>query len=85
MAHAAPEEITPNVVISNPNTRRHIGVTLYLVSLLAGLATLLFAFFPELAAGTDIPTRAIAFVTAAVTLLSGAFGLVVTIPNVPRA
>lgn len=77
-------EITPNVVISNPKLRRNIGVGLYVVSLLAGLATLLFAFFPELAAGTDVPSRAIAFVTAAVTLLSGGFGLVVTVPNVPR-
>ncbi|GAB2567564.1 hypothetical protein [Leucobacter ruminantium] len=84
MTHAAPEEITPNVVIPDPAVRRRVGVALYLVSLAAGLATLLFAFFPELAAGTDIPTRAVAFVTAAVTLLSSAFGLVVTLPNVPR-
>lgn len=78
-------EITPNVVISNPNTRKNIGVALYAVSLLAGLAALLFAFFPELAYGTDIPTRAIAFINGAVSLLSGGFGLIVTVPNVPQA
>lgn len=84
MAHAAPEEITPNVVISNPSTRRQVGVSLYLVSLLAGLAALLFAFFPELAAGTDIPTRAVGFANGAVSLLSAGFGLIVTLPNVPK-
>lgn len=77
-------EITPNVVISDPNTRKNIGIGLYAVSLLAGLAALLFAFFPELAYGTDIPTRAIAFVNGAVSLLSGGFGLIVTVPNVPQ-
>lgn len=79
-----PTEITPNVVVSNPNTRRRIGVALYLVSLLAGVGALLFAFFPELAFGTDIPSRAIAFVNGVVSLLSGGFGLIVTTPNVPR-
>lgn len=80
----SPTEITPNVVVSNPNTRRRIGVALYLVSLLAGVGALLFAFFPELAFGTDIPSRAIAFVNGVVSLLSGGFGLIVTTPNVPR-
>lgn len=79
-----PEEITPNVVIANPVIRRRVGITLYVISLLAGLAALLFAFFPELAAGTDIPTRAIAFTNGAVSLLSGGFGLIVTVPNVPK-
>ncbi len=79
-----PTEITPNVVVSNPTTRRRIGVSLYLISLLAGVGALLFAFFPELAFGTDIPTRAVGFVNGVVSLLSGGFGLIVTTPNVPR-
>lgn len=79
-----PSEITPNVVVPNPKARRQIGIVLYLVSLAAGIAALLFLFFPELAYGTDIPTRAIAFVNAVVSLVSGAFGLTVTIPNVPK-
>lgn len=79
-----PTEITPNVVIRNPDTRRKAGVTLYIVALIAGLAGLFFAFFPEAAFGTDIPTRAVAFVNAAVSLLAGGFGLIVSTPNVPR-
>lgn len=79
-----PSEITPNVVIPNPAARRQIGISLYLLSVLAGIATLVFAFFPELAFGTDIPTRAIALANAVVSLLTAAFGLVVTLPNVPK-
>lgn len=80
----APDEITPNVVISNPATRRRLGIALYIVSIITGIATLFFLFFPEAALGTDLPERVIAFVTAVVTLLSGAFGLTVTTPNVPK-
>lgn len=79
-----PEEITPNVVIPDPRVRRGIGVALYCMSLLAGVAALFFAFFPEASMGTDIPDRAIAFTIALVSLLSGGFGLVVTAPNIPK-
>ena len=78
--HAPTEPATATA----PDARRRIGVALYLVSLLAGVGALLFAFFPELAFGTDIPSRAIAFVNGVVSLLSGGFGLIVTTPNVPR-
>jgi len=84
MAHAAPDEITPNTVIKSPTTRWRIGVALYALSLAAGLAALVFAFFPELAAGTDIPARAIGLANGVVSLLSGGFGVIVTLPNVPR-
>lgn len=77
-------EITPGAVIGDPRIRRGIGVALYLLSLLAGVAALTFSFFPELAQGTDIPARAIGLVNGIVSLLSGGFGLVVTVPNVPR-
>ena len=77
-------EIAPGSVIADARIRRGIGVALYLVSLLAGVAALIFAFFPELAQGTDIPARAIGLINGVVSLLSGAFGLVVTVPNVPR-
>lgn len=77
-------EISPGAVIADPRIRRGIGVTLYLVSLLGGVAALTFSFFPEFAQGTDIPARAIGLLNGVVSLLSGAFGLVVTVPNVPR-
>lgn len=84
MREAMSEEITPNVVIADPAKRRNIGKWLYLLLVLAGLASLFFAIFPELAFGTDIPTRVVLFVTSAVSLLGGAFGIIVTLPNVPR-
>lgn len=77
-------QITPNVVISDPGTRRQAGVVLYVLLILAGLASLLLAFFPEVNIGEDIIGRAVNFVTAAVTFLAAAFGLGVTTPNVPR-
>lgn len=78
-------EITPNVVISNPDIRRYIGIALYIISLLAGVAALFLAFFPEFNAGNDTFVRAIAFINAVVSLVSGAFGIVVTFPNVPKS
>lgn len=74
--------ITPNEVIKNPDTRRALGKALYIVSLVAGVAALFFASFPEF--GGDVANRALLFITSAVTLVSGAFGLTVTTPNVPR-
>jgi len=74
----------PDVIIRNREVRAVLGGTLFLVGLLASIAALLFAFFPELAYGTDIPARAIAFVNAVTSFLASAFGLVVSTPNVPR-
>ncbi|MDR6867543.1 hypothetical protein J2Y69_002147 [Microbacterium resistens] len=81
---STPTEITPNVVIRSPQVRLGLGIGLYLLSVAAGIAALVFAFFPEIAAGTDIPTRVIGLVNAVVSLATAAFGLVVTVPNVPR-
>lgn len=77
-------EITPNVVMPNPATRRQVGVTFYLLSVLAGVATLVFAFFPELSFGTDIPARVIALTNAIISLLTASFGIIVTLPNIPK-
>ena len=77
-------QVTPNVVVSNADTRRKIGNVLWILALVAGAASLFFSFFPEAAFGTDIPTRAIAFVNALVSLLAGAFGLAVVRPNTPQ-
>lgn len=77
---------TPNVRIENPRIRKGLGIALYILSLLAGLSTLFLASFgdllPDLA--NDLTARGVAFVTAAVSLLSGAFGLVITVPNIPE-
>jgi len=82
---ASVDQITPNVVVSNPNTRRKIGVGFWVASLAAGAAGLFFAFFPEAAAGTDVPTRAVAFVNSLVSLGTGAFGFALVLPNTPKA
>ncbi|MDF2915890.1 MAG: hypothetical protein K0S70_107 [Microbacterium sp.] len=82
-AIASVDQITPNVVVSNPNTRRKIGVGFWIASLLAGAAGLLFAFFPEIAMGTDVPTRAVALVNSLVSLGTGAFGFALVMPNTP--
>lgn len=78
----APIDETPNAVIADPNIRRYIGFGLYIVSLVAGLAALYFGVFPEV--GGDIASRTLLFVNAAVSFLSGAFGIAVTLPNVPK-
>lgn len=78
----APIEITPNVVIEDPATRRKIGKWLYIVGLVVAVVALFFAFFPEF--GGDIATRAVAFLNAALLLISAGFGLTVTTPNIPR-
>lgn len=77
------EYITPNVVMPNPNSRRRLGNVLWVVSILVGVAALFFQFFPEAALGTDVPTRAIAFANSVVSLVTGAFGLVLVRPNTP--
>lgn len=75
---------TPNVVIPNADVRRWLGAALYIISVLTGIAALLFAYFPGLA-DAELTTSLIGFVNAAVSLVSGAFGLVVTLPNVPKS
>lgn len=74
---------TPNVVVSNPDVRRYAGAALYIIAVAAGLAALFFGIFPEV--GGDVANRALLFVNSAVSFISGAFGLAVTLPNVPRS
>lgn len=78
-------QVTPNTVIPNPDTRRRIGNVLWVLSLVAGVAALFFAFFPEAAFGTDLPDRIVAFVNALVSLVAGTFGIVVVRANTPTA
>lgn len=74
---------TPNVGIEDPDVRRSLSKTLFFITILTGLASLFFQFFPEAALGTDIPTRAIAFINASVSLVTGSFGLSVLVRNIP--
>lgn len=76
---------TPNVVIKNPEIRVWLGGVLYGLSFIAGLASLVVIAFPELTHDSDVPMRAIALVNSIVSFTAGAFGIVVTTPNVPTA
>ena len=75
---------TPNVVIKNPTTRLAVSITLFAISLLAAVAALFLLWFPEATQGSDIPTRAIGFANALVSLLASVFGLSVLVPNIPK-
>lgn len=77
-------DMTPNIVVKNPNVRKTISIILFVLSLFAAIAALFFLWFPEAALGSDIPTRAIGFVNALVSMLSSVFGLAVLVPNIPR-
>lgn len=79
------EPVDGGKVISNGDTRRQIGNTLWALSLLAGVVALFILFFPEVEFGTDYITRAVAFVNALVSLLAGAFGFAVVRPNTPSS
>jgi hypothetical protein len=76
--------ITPNKVIENPDTRRHWQDALNAVLLVAAVASLFFATFPEVAMGTDYPNRIILFVNTAVLLVASVYGFTVTRPNIPK-
>ncbi len=72
--------VTPNNVIRDPKVRRALGVSLYIVSLLTGVAAFVLA-------GVDLPIDLdfwAARILGGIAILSGGFGLGVTTPNVPR-
>lgn len=70
---------TPNVVVENPNVRRVANVVLGVVGLLVGTAVVVDASTPVF----DI-TAITTPVTAGYAYLASAFGLVVTVPNIPK-
>lgn len=76
--------ITPNVKIENPDTRRTLQSWLGGVSLGVAVIALFFVFFPEASFGSDIPDRAVQFVNSLILLISGYYGLTVTRPNIPK-
>jgi len=73
---------TPNVVITDPDTRRRVGNVLYVVLVVAAAASLFFAVFPELE-GLYFD-RVLFFVNSLVMLIGASFGIFVTRPNVPK-
>lgn len=75
---------TPNVGIEDPDARRKWQGALNVVLLIVALASLFFATFPEVAAGSDIPGRAVLFLNSAVTLVASVYGFTVTRPNIPK-
>lgn len=77
-------EITPNVVISDSNKRFWLGLALYILGFLAAVAALFLGFFPEFNTADQTLIRAIAFTNAFISLAASTFGVVVTLPNVPR-
>ncbi len=75
---------TPNVVIENPQVRRVLVLILGIVAIITACAAIVLGFWPELSGLQPDPTRIIATVNALVSFLSGAFGLGVTLPNIPK-
>lgn len=75
---------TPNVgLIKNPKARKWVGGILNGLAIFAAVVMLFLLFFPEVEIGDEVLNRAVQFVNALVLLLSGSFGIVVTLPNVP--
>jgi len=71
-------DLTPNVVVKNPTVRVVAGIVLGAVGLILGTAVVVDASLPEvdITAWTDP-------IMAGYIYLSSAFGLAVTVPNVP--
>ena len=71
---------TPNVVIEDPKVRKGLGMALYVTGVVAGLAAYVLS-------GVPVPFDVdfvVAKVTGAIAIISGAFGLGVTLPNIPK-
>lgn len=62
--------------------RKGLSWMLFTLSLLAGIASIVVMNFPELNVGDNLVPRLISTVNAAVSLISGAFGIVIVIPNI---
>jgi len=77
--HSTPTE-TPNVVVANPKVRRAANIALGVIGLAVGTAVVVDASTPAF----DI-TAWTTPITAGYAYLASAFGLVVTVPNVPRS
>jgi hypothetical protein len=69
--------VTPNVVVANPAVRKGVGVVLGIAALILPIAGILDQYVAGDWSPVLLPAGAIAL------FLSGAFGLGVTIPNIP--
>lgn len=70
---------TPNVVVSNPSVRKVANIALGVIGLAVGTAVVVDASSPAF----DI-TAWTTPITAGYAYLASAFGLVVTVPNIPK-
>lgn len=70
---------TPNVVVANPNVRKVANIALGVVGLVVGTAVVVDASSPAF----DI-TAWTTPITAGYAYLASAFGLIVTVPNIPK-
>lgn len=77
------DQVTPNKVIEDVDTRRLLTSVLGAISIAAGVAALFLSFFPEAAFGTDVPLRAIGFANALVSMVAGTYNIAVIRPNIP--
>lgn len=79
MSHVAEPTFTPNVVIENPTLRKRLGIALYIIAVVTGVVSFVLS-------GIDLPVDIdfwSARILGAISIISGAFGLGVTTPNVP--
>lgn len=80
-----PELPVKPTIIRNKSLRSKLSYALYALGVLSGIAALFFAYFPEIAHGTDLPSRGVAFINGVISLVSNGFGLAVSAPNVNRS
>ena len=80
MSHSELPSNTPNTVVENPNVRRTANIVLGVVGLLVGTAIVVDGSSPafDISAYTNP-------ISAGYVYLASAFGLVVTVPNIPRS
>lgn len=74
---------TPNVGITNPDVRLWIGVCLFILSLVSGIAAMTIGVYPELEIGDAVVSRGVVLANQIISFLTGAFGLAFVSPNVP--
>lgn len=78
------ESLPKTVRITSTKFRRILSYSMYALAGVSGAASLFFIYFPEVANGSTIPDRVIAFINALISTASGIFGVSVSAPNIGR-